>query len=158
MTQSASFLASGCRPRCLVVPTQASIQLLWAMLLDDESEDSLALLETLPSLHVFVEVPTLGRDRIAEPRIYWSTDPTRTETSRIPVGSFKVYVQWGLEIISAGWELWRSKCTFNVPTLFFDFFDFPTLFLPNFPFPALLSGFETVKKSVGKRSFLQHFY
>ncbi|KAJ7618174.1 hypothetical protein DFH06DRAFT_99732 [Mycena polygramma] len=77
------------------------------MVLCEETDESLALLETLPEqLHVFVELPILDRDsnRIAEPRIYWSTHPTQKETSQIPPKIFRIRLSWSASVNSARWE------------------------------------------------------
>ena len=48
--------------------------------------------------------------------------------------------------------LWRSKWTFNIPTLFLTFFDFPTLLLSNIHISDTFVRFEAVNTSVGKKS------
>ncbi|KAJ6522577.1 hypothetical protein B0H19DRAFT_655166 [Mycena capillaripes] len=75
------------------------------MVLSEENADSLALLETLPDLHVFVQVPILDCGQIPEPRIYWSTDPKQKDTSRIPPGMFQIRFSWQPSITLVNWDL-----------------------------------------------------
>ncbi|KAJ7121373.1 hypothetical protein C8R44DRAFT_786206 [Mycena epipterygia] len=108
ISQSGQFVSNQTASRFLV-PIRTQLQLMWEMVLVQEetatTPESLALLETLPEeLHVFVQVPTLDAGRIAEPKIYWSTDPTNKETSLIPSGAFKIRVKWAVDVKSAWWQ------------------------------------------------------
>ncbi|KAJ7121486.1 hypothetical protein C8R44DRAFT_736285 [Mycena epipterygia] len=62
-------------------------------------------LNVLPEeLHVFVQFPKLEGGRIAEPQIYWSTDPIAKETSSIPAGACKIRFKWEVTVEEASWE------------------------------------------------------
>ncbi|KAJ6536848.1 hypothetical protein B0H19DRAFT_1270555 [Mycena capillaripes] len=104
MAQSGIFVTSDSYPPAFRIPFRTDLALTWEMVLCEENVDSLALLETLPDLHVFVQVPVPNRGRISEPRLYWSTNPTQKETSLIPPGMFKVRFKWNPQIEFEGWE------------------------------------------------------
>ncbi|KAJ7121449.1 hypothetical protein C8R44DRAFT_786277 [Mycena epipterygia] len=108
IAQSGQFVSNQIAGRFLV-PIETQLKLTWEMVLAQEetatTPESLALLETLPEeLHVFVEVPTFDGGLIAEPKIYWSTDPTSKETSLIPPGAFKIRFAWEVHVESAWWQ------------------------------------------------------
>jgi hypothetical protein len=83
-------------------------QLTWQMVGVDfaaSTPASLAILRQLPDeIHVFVEIPTLDSLRVAEPRIYWSTDPNSTETDLIPRGAMKIVTYWDPRADLVSWQ------------------------------------------------------
>lgn len=83
--------------------TETYLVLYWEMALSqDETETT--LLDALPEeLHVFVEVPKLEGGQIAEPQIYWSTEPIAKETALIPHGACKIRFKWEVEVREASW-------------------------------------------------------
>ncbi|KAJ6522566.1 hypothetical protein B0H19DRAFT_1202557 [Mycena capillaripes] len=104
MAQSLSFSTDTSVLSQAEVPTEATLVLRWEMVLSEENTDSLALLETLPDLHVFVQVPIVGCGQIPEPRIYWSMDPEQKDTSRIPPGMFQIRLKWFWRIAAVKWQ------------------------------------------------------
>ncbi|KAJ7618185.1 hypothetical protein DFH06DRAFT_99818 [Mycena polygramma] len=89
---------------CRFVSMLTALDLTWEMVLLEETADTVALLEALPDLHVFVQVPILDGGRIAEPQIYWSTHPTLKDTSQIPPGTFQIRFMWQVQTVWAWWE------------------------------------------------------
>ncbi|KAJ6522744.1 hypothetical protein B0H19DRAFT_654980 [Mycena capillaripes] len=104
MAQSWSFSTDAYILSQAEVPIQTTLELTWEMVLSEETADSLALLETLPDLHVFIHVPILDCGQIPEPRIYWSTDPEQKDTSRIPSGIFQIRLSWRPIITVVKWK------------------------------------------------------
>ncbi|KAJ7121375.1 hypothetical protein C8R44DRAFT_786208 [Mycena epipterygia] len=117
IAQSGQFVSNQTAGRFLV-PIRTQLQLTWEMVLVQEetatTPESLALLETVSEeMHVFVQVPTIDGGRIAEPKIYWSTDPINKETSLIPPGAFKIRFEWNVKVESA---CIQEECGFDPST------------------------------------------
>ncbi|KAK7045120.1 hypothetical protein R3P38DRAFT_2882680 [Favolaschia claudopus] len=103
LCQAASLLPKeGFDPSAYRVPILTCLCLNWEMILIEESAESLALLDTLPPLNVFVEVPIIHLGQILEPRIYWSTE--QKTISQTLKAHFKIRFGWGTDVTWAYWE------------------------------------------------------
>ncbi|KAK7008459.1 hypothetical protein R3P38DRAFT_3023061 [Favolaschia claudopus] len=99
--QAPSIMGDEFDPSRCIILLQSILRLRWEMILVDETEDSLALLENLPELHVFVERPTFSHKK---PRVYWSTDALDVITSELPPRIFANRINWSTGTECAMWE------------------------------------------------------
>ncbi|KAK7008516.1 hypothetical protein R3P38DRAFT_3023537 [Favolaschia claudopus] len=102
--QAPSIMGDEFDPSRCIILLQSVLRLRWEMILVDETEDSLALLENLPELHVFVERPTFSHKKLSTPRVYWSTDALEVITSELPPTIFANHIKWDIDAKCAMWE------------------------------------------------------
>ncbi|KAJ6485468.1 hypothetical protein C8R47DRAFT_539987 [Mycena vitilis] len=100
MAHSGMFVTDDSKASHFVVPTRTALELTWELVLSEETDH---FQQTLPDLHVFVQVPILHCGRVPEPQIYWSTSPAGCDTSPIPFETFQI-CKWAPRPEFATWE------------------------------------------------------
>ncbi|KAJ7672393.1 hypothetical protein DFH06DRAFT_91942 [Mycena polygramma] len=69
------------------------------------ASQSIDILEHLPEkIHVFVEVPKIKGGQVAEPQVYWSTDPDAVEIGNIPSSGFAIRMRFSASMDAVRWE------------------------------------------------------